>query len=80
MNLLSTAWTAVLPSIFACGYRAGIFIFIFRQFFAGQPKELEEAARIDGCSAFGTFRRIMAPAGGSGLYHGAAVLLYLAVE
>lgn len=61
VNLLGTPWTSILPSIFACGYRAGIFIFIFRQFFAGQPKELEEAARIDGCSAFGTFRRIMAP-------------------
>ena len=61
INLLGTPWTFILPSLFACGWRSGLFIFIFRQFFAGQPRELEEAAKIDGCSAFGTFRRIMVP-------------------
>ena len=61
VNLLNTIWTFVLPSLFASGIRSGLFIFIFRQFFAGQPKELEEAAKIDGCNAFATYLRIMVP-------------------
>lgn len=36
-------------------------IFLLRQFFAGIPDELEEAARIDGCSRFGFFWRIVLP-------------------
>ena len=60
-NLLNTAWVFVLPAIFASGIRNGLYIFIFRQFFAGQPKDLEEAARIDGCGPFKTFIRIMVP-------------------
>jgi multiple sugar transport system permease protein len=35
--------------------------FMFRQFFSGLPAELEEAARLDGCSTFGTFVRIALP-------------------
>lgn len=60
-NLLGTPWVFILPSIFASGLRAGLFIFIFRQFFKGLPIDLEEAARIDGCGAFKTFVRIMMP-------------------
>lgn len=36
-------------------------IFLYRQFFAAIPKDLEEAARIDGCSIFGTYWRIFLP-------------------
>ncbi|HEX9597415.1 MAG TPA: carbohydrate ABC transporter permease [Anaerolineales bacterium] len=36
-------------------------IFLMRQFFMTLPQELEDAARIDGCSNFGTFWRIMLP-------------------
>lgn len=64
LNLLNTAWVFVLPSIFATGLRNGLYIFIFRQFFLGQPKDLEEAARIDGCGPFKTFLRIMIPLAG----------------
>lgn len=36
-------------------------IFLFRQFFLSFPKELEDAAEVDGCSLFGTFWRIFLP-------------------
>jgi len=61
INLLETPWTFILPSTFACGLKNGLFIFIFRQSFAGMPKELEEAAHIDGCGYFKTFMQIMLP-------------------
>lgn len=61
INLLNTPFVFILPSIFAVGLKAGVFIFIFRQFFIGHPKELEEAAKIDGCGAFKTFVRVMVP-------------------
>jgi multiple sugar transport system permease protein len=43
------------------GIRSGIFIYIFRQFFRGLPKELEESAQLDGASVFRTFWNIMLP-------------------
>lgn len=61
INLMNTIWTFVLPSAFATGIRSGVFIFIFRQFFVGLPKDLEEAARIDGCSAIRTYVQIIVP-------------------
>ena len=36
-------------------------IFLFRQFYLDFPKELEEAAELDGCGKFGTFVRIVLP-------------------
>ncbi|PYZ93459.1 ABC transporter permease [Salipaludibacillus keqinensis] len=36
-------------------------IFLFRQFFLDFPKEIEEAAKIDGCSQLGIFVRIIVP-------------------
>lgn len=43
------------------GIRSGIFIYIFRSFFKGLPKELEEAAQIDGASVFRIFWNVMLP-------------------
>lgn len=61
VNLLSSPLVFILPAIFSVGLKAGMFIFVFRQFFSGLPKELEEAAKIDGCSAFQTFIKVMIP-------------------
>lgn len=61
INLLGTPWVFILPSFMAAGLRAGLYIFIFRQFFSGLSKELEEAASIDGCGAIRTFYKIMLP-------------------
>jgi multiple sugar transport system permease protein len=36
-------------------------VFFMRQFFLGMPRELEEAARIDGASAWTTFRKVAVP-------------------
>ncbi|MGW2223430.1 carbohydrate ABC transporter permease, partial [Nonomuraea sp. NPDC001684] len=36
-------------------------VWLMRAFFRGLPKELEEAAMIDGCSRFGAFFRIIVP-------------------
>lgn len=36
-------------------------IWIMRGFFANIPKELEEAALVDGCTPFGAFRRVIVP-------------------
>jgi multiple sugar transport system permease protein len=60
-KLIDTAWTMYLPALFANGIRAGLFIFIFHQFFRGLPKELEDAAYLDGCSPLYTYVRIMIP-------------------
>lgn len=57
----SAVLTYIIPAFCASGLRAGLFIFIFRQFFSGMHKELEEAARVDGCSAFGIFVKIALP-------------------
>lgn len=60
-SLIDSSWTMYLPALFANGIRAGLFIFIFRQFFRGLPKELEDAAYLDGCSPLYTYVKIMIP-------------------
>lgn len=61
LGLINTAWTMYIPAMTANGLRAGIMIFIFRQFFRGLPRELEDAAYLDGCGPFRTFVTIMIP-------------------
>ena len=61
LNLISSPWALYLQAIFVNGIRAGLFVLLFRQFFRGLPKELEDAAHLDGCGPFATFIRIMVP-------------------
>lgn len=61
VNLIDNMLTMYLPAITANGIRSGLMILIFRQFFRGMPKELEDAACIDGCGPFMTFVRVMLP-------------------
>ncbi|MGN8770434.1 carbohydrate ABC transporter permease [Paenibacillus barengoltzii] len=61
VNLLNSYWPFVLTSLTASSLKAGLYIFIFRQFFRGIPKEIEEAAYIDGAGVGKTFMRIMLP-------------------
>jgi multiple sugar transport system permease protein/sn-glycerol 3-phosphate transport system permease protein len=50
-----------LPLIVPSFFLGPFFTFLLRQFFMTIPYELEDAARIDGCSTFQIFYRIMAP-------------------
>ncbi len=63
-NILGSAAAFYLPSIFSMGLRSGVIIFIYIQFFSGFPKELEEAAWIDGAGPVKTFLRIALPSSG----------------
>ena len=64
-NLINTPLTMYLPAVMGNGIRAGLMIFLFRQFFRGLPRELEDAAYLDGCGPFQTFLRVMVPNSGS---------------
>jgi multiple sugar transport system permease protein len=51
----------IVMSLLGTGLRAGLYIYIFNQFFRGLPKEIEEAAAIDGAGSLYTYFRIMMP-------------------
>jgi multiple sugar transport system permease protein len=61
MNLLNSVMGLMLLSATGMGLKSGLYIFMLRQYFRGMPKELEEAAWVDGCGKFKTFIRIMLP-------------------
>jgi len=61
VNLLSNVTGFWLLSATGMGLKSGLYIFMLRQYFRGMPKELEEAAWVDGCGKFKTFIRIMVP-------------------
>ena len=59
VNLLSTPVPMYIMTLFGCGLRSGLYIYIFNQFFRGLPKEIEEAAFMDGAGTWYTYFRIM---------------------
>ena len=63
-ELLNTGLTFWLPSLFGVGVRSGLFIFIYRKFFEGLPRELEEAAYVDGAGPLRTFVSVILPSSG----------------
>lgn len=56
MSITNTIWALCLPFVADC-----FNIFLFKQFFEGFPKDLNEAAAIDGCGILGTFVKIVIP-------------------
>ena len=56
MNLLETPWAIVLPGLFSA-----FGTFLMRQAFMSMPKELEEAARLDGANPWQVFWKVMLP-------------------
>jgi len=61
INLRTSILPYLLMSITCMGLKNGLYIFMLRQYFAGVPKSLEEAAYIDGCGTVHTFTKIMLP-------------------
>ena len=59
VNLMGTPVPMVLMTILGCGLRSGLYIYIFNQFFRGLPKEIEEAALVDGAGTWYTYFFIM---------------------
>lgn len=58
-NLMGTPWPMYIMTFLGCGLRSGLYIYIFNQFFRGLPKEIEEAAFVDGAGTWYTYFRIM---------------------
>lgn len=56
LKLINTIWGVILPFVVA-----PLPIFFFRQFALGLPKDFMDAGRIDGCSEYGIFFKIMVP-------------------
>lgn len=74
LKLLGTPLAIIVP-------QAGLFlpytIWILMGQFASIPRELEEAARIDGCSRFGAFLRVVVPLSAPGLTANAVIVFLL---
>ena len=61
INLIGNYATMIILAATGMGLRSGLFIYIFRQFFMGVPKELSDAAKIDGCGPLRTYALVMMP-------------------
>ena len=59
INMMSTVKPMYIMTALGCGVRSGLYIYIFNQFFRGLPKEIEEAAFVDGAGVWYTYFRIM---------------------
>lgn len=56
LGLLNTYWAVILPQV-----PTAIAVFVFKQFMDGLPRELEEAARMDGASTWWLYRGLALP-------------------
>ena len=56
MGIMDSMWGIVLPYLVI-----PMLIFFFRQYLSGIPKDFLDAARVDGCTEYGIFGRIMVP-------------------
>lgn len=64
LGVINTSWAVTLPSVFGamCPGLSGAFgIFMMRQFFLSIPKDMNEAAALDGAGPIRTFFSIMLP-------------------
>jgi len=61
INMLESVAGYLLLSATGMGLKSGLYIFMLRQYFRGVPKELEEAAYVDGCGKLYTFFKILLP-------------------
>ena len=56
MGVMDSMWGIILPYLVI-----PMLIFFFRQYLSGIPKDFLDAARVDGCTEYGIFARIMVP-------------------
>ena len=63
LGLINTLWALILPAWF--GFP--VFIFLLRQFFMSIPRDLDEAARMDGATTLQIFLRVILPLSGPAL-------------
>ena len=59
--LINTITPIAVSAFFAQGIKSGLFIYLFRQSYKSLPKELEDAAYLDGCGPIKAFFKIMFP-------------------
>lgn len=59
LSFMGTPIPMYILTAFGCGLRSGLYIYIFNQFFRGLPKEIEEAALVDGAGIWYTYFNIM---------------------
>lgn len=71
LGLLNTWWSLILPGVVSPWT-----VFVLKSFFQGLPRDLEDAARIDGCNDLQTFWQIVLPLSKAPL---AAIGLFAAV-
>ena len=57
----SLGWVSTLRGLIVPGLFQAFATFLFRQYFLNFPRELEEAAQLDGTAYWGTFWRIVVP-------------------
>ncbi len=56
LKMINTYWGVIVPHVVS-----PFAVFFFRQYASGLPKDFLDAGRIDGCTEYGIFFRIMAP-------------------
>ncbi len=70
-------WVDTLQGIIVPVLFSGFTTFLFRQYFLSFPRELEEAARVDGLGYFGAFWRVVVPNSGA-FFAAIAVITFIA--
>lgn len=61
VELVNTFWPAFLLAFCGLGLKEGLYIYLMRSLFIGMPRELEQAAYIDGASPIAAFARVILP-------------------
>lgn len=75
LNLLDTLWAMILPYV---AFRLPMAILLIRSVFLGIPRDLEDAATIDGCRSLGVFRHVYLPLSRSILMTAGVLTAYFA--
>lgn len=61
LSLIDTMIPMFIMNLFSLGFKQGLYIYLFMTFFKGLPKNLEDAAYIDGAGSFRTFLSVILP-------------------